>query len=502
MLGHAADNTLGNALETGAVDAAEGFHSLRLVTASYHMPRSLLEFCARHAGHRASSRNPVFPEIVRRSAGGLAAGEPELVSANTTNTSSRWRGRCCRAARRGAAVILLRSLLFQLAVLSLDRGLAMLGLPLLLAPRLLDDALRHRLVAPGRSWLLRGCVGLDHEVRGREHLPRGPGAHRDEASIGLGHLRRAGALPDPAMVIKRELGWIPFYGWYALKAGMIAIDRAGGAAALKRWSRPARGRVAEGRPILIFPEGTRTAVGAPVPYQPGVAALYRQLDVPLVPVAVNSGLFWGRRQFLQAAGRIVVEILPPIPPGGDRRAVMARARGRDRGGDGAARRRGRGTLRRRARLGHLEDKLWASGAGDTVRNGHGSLKLRHPKGLRAVPHVGLETKPEQTLDRADAMIISDIAAVFGAARGKIVLAIDRHAAPTFRAGPGCLKGPPIHASVASISQQIWDMKYRLKGPDGAAVDKTIEDTWRRVATALAAPEREAAGGWAERFSEA
>ncbi len=81
--------------------------------------------------------------------------------------------------------------------------------------------------------------------------------------------------------------------------------------------------MAEGRPIVIFPEGTRTAPGTRRPYQPGVAALYRQLGVPLVPVAVNSGVYWGRRSFLKRPGRIVVEILPPIPPGGERKRVMA-----------------------------------------------------------------------------------------------------------------------------------------------------------------------------------
>jgi 1-acyl-sn-glycerol-3-phosphate acyltransferase len=85
----------------------------------------------------------------------------------------------------------------------------------------------------------------------------------------------------------------------------------------------ARAAAAEGRLIAIFPEGTRTAVGARAPYHPGVAALYTQLGLPLVPVAVNSGLFWGRRSFIKKSGRIVVEILPPIAPGLPRRAVMA-----------------------------------------------------------------------------------------------------------------------------------------------------------------------------------
>ncbi len=114
-----------------------------------------------------------------------------------------------------------------------------------------------------------------------------------------------------------------FYGWYAVRAGGIPVDRGAGASALKRMLARARNAVASGRPIAIFPEGTRTAVGARRPYHPGVAALYTQLGIPLVPVAVNSGLYWGRRSFLKRPGRIILEILPAIPPGLPRRQVMA-----------------------------------------------------------------------------------------------------------------------------------------------------------------------------------
>jgi len=218
-------------------------------------------------------------------------------------------------------VIALRSLLFNIAFYLWTAMLGIVGLPLLLGPRLW-------MMRFGTFWsagtlaLLGWCVGLRHELRGREHLPPGP------AIIAMKHQSawETFAVPvmfrDPAMVIKRELGFIPFYGWFALKAGMIAIDRAGGAAALKRMMAAAIEARDQGRPIVIFPEGTRTAVGSRVPYQPGVIALYRHLGLPLVPVAVNSGLFWGRRRFIRRPGRIIVEILPPIPPGRDRRAVL------------------------------------------------------------------------------------------------------------------------------------------------------------------------------------
>jgi 1-acyl-sn-glycerol-3-phosphate acyltransferase len=219
-------------------------------------------------------------------------------------------------------VIGLRTLLFQLAFGLWTTVLGIAFLPLLLAPPL--AMMRFGTFwSAGTLWLLRVCVGLDFEIVGREHLPPGP------ALIAMKHQSAWDTFAAPvifrnvALVIKRELGWIPFYGWYALKAGMIPIDRSGGAGALKRMVAASEKALAAGRPVLIFPEGTRSAVGACTAYQPGAVALYRQLGVPLVPVAVNSGLYWGRRHFLKRPGRITVEILPAIAPGGERRAVMA-----------------------------------------------------------------------------------------------------------------------------------------------------------------------------------
>lgn len=219
-------------------------------------------------------------------------------------------------------MIWLRSALFQLAFYAWTTLVGLTILPLLLAPPLW--MMRCGMIwSAGTLWLLRICAGLGYEVRGREHLPSGP------ALIAMKHQSAwdTFAVPvifrNPAMVIKRELGWIPFYGWYALRAGMIPVDRSGGATALKRMVAASEKALAQGRPILIFPEGTRAPIGTRVPYQQGVVALYRQLGVPLVPVAVNSGLYWGRRQFLRRPGTIIVEILPAIPPGGERKRIMA-----------------------------------------------------------------------------------------------------------------------------------------------------------------------------------
>jgi 1-acyl-sn-glycerol-3-phosphate acyltransferase len=216
----------------------------------------------------------------------------------------------------------LRALLFNLGFYLWTAAIGVLGLPLLLGPRRWSMAL-GRLWARGTMALLRRLVGLGWELRGREHLPAGGAIVAMKHQSAWDTIVLPLIFPDPAVVLKRELLWIPVYGWFVRRAAAIPVDRGAGAAALRRMVAAARGPARAGRQIVIFPEGTRTAVGTRLPYQPGVAALYRQLDLPLVPVAVSSGLFWGRRAFLKRPGRIVAEILPPIPAGQERRAALA-----------------------------------------------------------------------------------------------------------------------------------------------------------------------------------
>ena len=145
---------------------------------------------------------------------------------------------------------------------------------------------------------------------------------------------------------------IPLFGWCLVHAGMIRIDREGGARALRGLIEDGRAALARGAPIVIFPEGTRMPPGERRPYQPGVAALYRHLDCPVVPVALNSGVFWSRRSFVKRPGRIVVEFLPPIAPGLERKEFMAEL---ERRLEGATERAGRGGAgRAQRRLGVLQ----------------------------------------------------------------------------------------------------------------------------------------------------
>ncbi|HJU17075.1 MAG TPA: lysophospholipid acyltransferase family protein [Stellaceae bacterium] len=216
----------------------------------------------------------------------------------------------------------LRALAFNLVFVLWTVVIGTLALPVLAMPRRVNMRF-------GRFWaasvliLLRFLVGLDHEIRGLDRLPKGGSLIAVKHQSAWDALALPIVLGDPAIVVKRELLWFPIYGWYAARAGSIGIDRKGGAGALRRMVAAARPVAAAGRPVVIFPQGTRASPRERRPYQPGVAALYQALGLPLVPAAVNSGLYWGRRSFLKRRGRIVLEFLDPIPPGLARNKLMA-----------------------------------------------------------------------------------------------------------------------------------------------------------------------------------
>ncbi|MCG8354864.1 MAG: 1-acyl-sn-glycerol-3-phosphate acyltransferase [Kiloniellales bacterium] len=215
----------------------------------------------------------------------------------------------------------LRSLIFNLLFYIWGTFMHVLGLPLLLLPRRATERVGTFWVRTN-LWLLRTICGLKHQIRGRENLPEGPYILAAKHQSAWDTLIFTTFLPDPTYVLKRELIWFPLFGLYIAKIGVVPVDRSGGAKALRLMVKAAQKFARQGRPIVIFPEGTRTAPGAHRPYQPGVAALYRQLDLPVVPVALNSGLFWRRREFLRRPGTITLEILPAIPPGLTRKAFL------------------------------------------------------------------------------------------------------------------------------------------------------------------------------------
>ncbi len=217
----------------------------------------------------------------------------------------------------------LGSLLFNAYFFGWTALASLLGLPLLLAGW-------RTMNGYGRWWAgtilagLRLFCRLDGRVSGLQHLPAGPFIVAMKHQSAWDTLMAPQVLAAPAFVLKRELIRIPLFGWYLRHCRMLPVDRSAGAAALKQLLRDAQARKAEGRPIVIYPEGTRRAPGAPPAYQPGVAALYLALALPVVPVALNSGLYWGRQRFAKRPGTIAMEVLEPIPPGLSRHDFMAR----------------------------------------------------------------------------------------------------------------------------------------------------------------------------------
>jgi 1-acyl-sn-glycerol-3-phosphate acyltransferase len=184
-------------------------------------------------------------------------------------------------------------------------------------------------VPVGKIWarvvglLLRWTVGLTYEVRGIENRPVGAVLVASKHQSAWETIIFLDLLRDPAYIIKQELFALPVYGWFSRKLGMIGIDRKGGGATLKTMTKLAKAALAAGRPVVIFPEGTRMPPGVTGTFLPGIFSIYRQCDVPVVPVALNSGHFWGRNAFVKRPGVIVLEYLPAIPTGLDRKQFMS-----------------------------------------------------------------------------------------------------------------------------------------------------------------------------------
>jgi len=208
----------------------------------------------------------------------------------------------------------LRSWLFAAWLFGGSTLLSLSYIPSLILPR---DVVRLCLRLWGASMLfgLRWICGVKVEIRGREYLPTGPALIAGKHQSMLDVCAPFTVMPDVCYVMKKELLYIPFFGWYAWRAGMIFVDRQAQAAALKKLVRDTQDRMRHDRQVVIFPEGTRRPVGAEPDYKPGVAALYRDLGLPCTPVATNSGQHWPAKGFMRYPGVVVFEFLPPIPAG-------------------------------------------------------------------------------------------------------------------------------------------------------------------------------------------
>lgn len=189
-----------------------------------------------------------------------------------------------------------------------------IGLPLFFLPRRFIWVMVRSWTASS-LWLLRLICGIRYELIGLDRVPKGALLIASKHQSVWETFVLPTLFSDPTFVLKRELLWLPFFGWFLKKSQMIPVDRGKRSAALVAMTERAKEKIAEGRQIIIFPEGTRRAPGADPNYKFGVAHLYRELGVSCLPVALNTGCYWPRRSWEFRPGTIRVEFLPPIAPG-------------------------------------------------------------------------------------------------------------------------------------------------------------------------------------------
>jgi len=214
---------------------------------------------------------------------------------------------------------LIRSLVYNIVFYVNLVILMIIGLPMLLGGRRGAFVLA-RLWGSTSIWLLEKICKLRVEYRGVDNIPKGGYIIAAKHQSFLETFALLKYSPDFAIILKKELVYVPLFGLYLKVADQIAIDRGRSRNALSQIIHKAGAVLRAGRQVYIYPEGTRRPPGAPPDYKSGVAALYARTGAPCLPVALNTGLYWGRRGFTRRAGVAIIEYLPPILPGMDRRA--------------------------------------------------------------------------------------------------------------------------------------------------------------------------------------
>ena len=216
---------------------------------------------------------------------------------------------------------MLRSLLFNIAFYAVLIGMMIVGLPVLMAGPVAAKRYAQRW-ARASLWLLRVVCGVQVDIRGLQNLPDSGVIVAAKHQSFLDIIVLVTVLPRFVFVLKRELTLIPLFGQFVRRTGMIPVDRSKGRAVMGDLTARVRRALSDGQQLIIFPEGTRRSPGAEPSYKSGVSHLYAAVEVPCVPVALNSGLFWPRRSFARRRGLCVVEMLPAIPPGRDRMTFL------------------------------------------------------------------------------------------------------------------------------------------------------------------------------------
>jgi len=219
--------------------------------------------------------------------------------------------------------IFLRSLVYNLLFYSLLVFWILVGIPTFVMP---GQAILYvgKCWARSSIWLMRVICNTRVEYRGVEKIPPGPLIVASKHQSTWETFALLQFFERPLFIVKRELMWIPFFGWYLKKLSMIGVDRTAGGRALLAMTRRAGEAVRSGRQLVIFPEGTRRPVDAPPDYKSGIAQIYVDCGVTCLPVALNSWLFWPRRTFMRYPGTLVVEFLDPLPAGLGRREFISR----------------------------------------------------------------------------------------------------------------------------------------------------------------------------------
>ena len=213
-----------------------------------------------------------------------------------------------------SVLILVRSIAFNVLFYLNTLILLIVALPTFFLPY-------RAIIEVARFWakvslvLLRVVAGVKIEVRGRDKIPKGPLLVAAKHQSAWETFALVTLFDNPLFIVKRELEWIPVFGWLMIKGRMVPVDRSAGVQALNAMAARARIELADNRQLIIFPEGTRRPAGAEPRYKHGVAHLYVEGGVPCLPIALNSGLFWPRRTIRRFPGTVVVEILDPIQPG-------------------------------------------------------------------------------------------------------------------------------------------------------------------------------------------
>ena len=171
--------------------------------------------------------------------------------------------------------------------------------------------------------MMKWICGLEIEVRGEKNIQKGAAIYASKHQSAVETYFMTSILKKATFIFKIELTHIPFFGWAIRFYGSVPVNRSGGSKAMKQMLNEAKKLLAKGMSIIIFPEGTRTKPGEAGEYKPGAAFLYQNTDVPVVPVALNSALFWAKKSFLRKPGKIIIEFLPSVPRGLDKREFMS-----------------------------------------------------------------------------------------------------------------------------------------------------------------------------------